>query len=148
MVTCPPSQIRLRLRLPAISASVVQRVRPRRDEPLGDAVAHVDLLPAAAVAAWRRQRHRHGPVVVVLVVAVLRGPDGAPEVQCVAPGGRRRVRAARVAHAGEERVGGGGGRLGRRRSAPRAWRGLQQQRRGGEDEQGRHEEEAKAPAPP
>jgi hypothetical protein len=121
-------------RVVVVVSSVVQRVGPRRHEPLGDAVAHVDLLPAAA--SRRRQRHRLRPVVVVVVVAAMmpHGPAAAPEVQAVAPGGRRRVRAARVAHAGQQRV--GCGRLGRR-----------VQRGNGEDEQGRHEEEAKAPAP-
>jgi hypothetical protein len=69
----------------------------------------------------------------VVVASMPRGPDAAPEVNAVAQGGRRRARAAGVAQAGEHRVGCG-----------RRWR---LQRGDGEDEQGRHEEEAKAPAP-
>nr|CAB3464747.1 unnamed protein product [Digitaria exilis] len=122
---------------------VARWVGPRRHEPLGDAVARVDLLPAAVVSG-RRKRNRHGPVVVavVLVAAVPGGLDdaAAPEVEAVAQGGRHRVRAAGVAHSGEQLV--GGGRLGRRRRMlQRGGRG------GGEDEQRRHEEEAQATAP-
>ncbi|EEE64333.1 hypothetical protein OsJ_19173 [Oryza sativa Japonica Group] len=57
MPMCPRKQ-ELTNASPSPASSVVQRVRPRRDEPLGDAVAQVDLLVAsrrldAGLRWWR-----------------------------------------------------------------------------------------------
>lgn len=119
-------------------ASIVQRVRTRRHEALGDAVARVDLFLLAA--ARRRQRHRGFAAAVVVAAPAL-------DVEAAAQGERRRgprVCGAGSAHAGEDRV--GGVRLRRLRGpGPRARGGRQSG--GGEDEQERQEEEAEAPAP-
>lgn len=123
----------------------MQRVRARRDAPLGDAVAHVDL-----VAARRGQRHRGHAQLLVVVVAVVvprASPKDAPpdQVQLLAP---RRARAsARVANPGEDRL--VGGRQLRRAPAPASRRRRRRCRRqgGAEEEQGRQEEEAEGPGP-
>jgi hypothetical protein len=119
----------------------VQRIGPRGDAPLGDAVARVDLVPV--VAARRGLRHRRAVLVVVAAVAVARdcSEEAPPEVRLVAPGG---ARDARVTHPGQDRLVGGGRQL---RRAPAARRRRWRWKGGAEEEQGRQEDDAEGPRP-